>query len=188
MKDCLKKQFFAFCALLGVEKIFSGSKRSRNTCSSSFKISLCTWNAFEFSKNQLFAIDGFCFFLKWPKLAKIPFWDWNFQQDGRKIENSTNLTVWNFYLDPQQSLNHKKIFAQTILQRIYWDLHEIYIISHYGPHFKVTFYGKKDCRSQISMIPRTVPIISRYLPTSADFDLRPKILSLKSIPIDKSQG
>ena len=105
---CLKKQIFAFCALLGVWKFFSSTKKSRKTCSQSFKIILCTWNAFEFSKNQLFAIDGFCFFLKWPKLAKIPFWDWNFQQNGRKIEISTNSTDWNFYFDPQQSLNHQK--------------------------------------------------------------------------------
>ena len=50
------------------------------------------------------------------------------------MENSTNSTDWNFYLDPQQSLNHQKNYSLRQSYTEYIEtLQQIYIISHYDP-------------------------------------------------------
>ena len=80
--------------------------------------------------------------------------------------------------DFQEVLN--VIFHWQSYTELIETLHQLYIISHYALHFRVAFYGKKDCRSLIFVIPRTLTIISRYFLTSTGFDLRRNILMLKS--------
>ena len=145
-------------------------------------------------------LKSFCVHEMHLNLTKINFlqsmvfaFSWNSQNLQKILSQMVNfdridvkrkiLQIWpilNFTQTPLRAKTRKKYsFRQSSTEYIE-TMHQNGIISHYVRHFKVTFYGVNGCKGQISIFPRTVPIISRYLPTSTGFDLRPKVLSLKS--------
>ena len=70
------------------------------------------------------------------------------------MENSTNLTDWNFYLDPLQSLKHQKNIRSDNPPQNFLRLYTKFTSFRIMPRTLKFFFTKKnDCRSQISIIP-----------------------------------